>query len=600
MALLYGFESTAFHAAVAAAKKYREELIKKPGVVGVRAGYRVVNQWVTTTPAVVVSVNRKKLPSELSEADRVPSHLDGVPTDLAPASAKEIRAAEKKARDEASKGEATEAPADGAAHAVTEPGIFDDVTLDESAPLVGKSAETLAADTAEGTLYKRPTGLTLEKVPAAPGEVLDVFCHAGPDASWPTLSKFLGATKGRLNVAMYDFKAQHILQALRKAKPGRLEIIIDPGLGPEETAAINQLQEDPDIKDGFDLVLASVSNKKGKEGVFASAYHTKVAVRDSEAMWLSSGNWSASSQPNVDPFDPSTPATGLHKRSNREYHVVIPHPGLSQTMEKYIAWDREQSLKHPTHTLKSGGGNDEQGAADDASSLAAAVRNTRPDLLIPRAAYDAFFAESAAGADEPPPRFFEPEWIQLRQEAGDYTLPLLTQDNYIEEMTRLVAGAKEKLYLQFQYIRLRGDTPVRFREVLLMLKKKIDEKLDVRVIIGHNDVRRDLENLVGVELDISRFKVQVNCHNKTLLADDRYVVVGSHNWSGDGTTRNRDASLLFQSEAVYDYYERIFLHDWSRLAAQNINEGLVPVPVEADAPTPDDMIRLNWFDVFDE
>lgn len=594
MAQLYGFQSEAFKAAVAAAKEYRDELMSKPGVVGVRAGYRVVNRWLTTTPAVVVSVNRKKLPAELSEDERVPEEVGGVPTDVAPASAKEIRAAEKKEEDDI---------LDTADAADAGPGILEDVTLDESAAGVGKSVDSPAADAADKTRYEKPPDLSLQEFPLEQDGTLEVLCHAGPDAGWPKLSEFLSETEQKLTIAIYDFKAPHIIRAIRDAKPAGLEMVIDPGLTEPERAALGELSEDPDIKPGLDVVLASVSNAKGKEGVFSTAYHTKVVVRDGRAFWLSSGNMSPSSQPDADPFKSATAGAGLHKRANREYHVIVPHEGLARTLEQYIEWDRKLSRQFPTHTLKpAGGGNADNVNADDsdADALAAATRDQRPDLLIARDAYEAFFAADAADTVAPPPRFFKPEWITLRREDGDYALPLLTQDNYIEKITELVRGAQKKLYLQFQYVRLRGDTPDKFRQVILLLKEKIDKKLDVRVIIGHHDVRRDLENLVGIELDISHFKVQVNCHNKTLLVDDRFVTVGSQNWSGDGTTRNRDASILFRSRAVYDYYERIFIHDWERLASQDIRERLTPVPADANAPTPDGMIRLGWYDVYDE
>jgi len=39
-------------------------------------------------------------------------------------------------------------------------------------------------------------------------------------------------------------------------------------------------------------------------GWVASSYHIKVAVRDDEAAWLSSGNWQSSNQPPADPLAP--------------------------------------------------------------------------------------------------------------------------------------------------------------------------------------------------------------------------------------------------------------------------------------------------------
>ena len=43
-------------------------------------------------------------------------------------------------------------------------------------------------------------------------------------------------------------------------------------------------------------------SKTNPNGLLASAYHIKVAVRDGAAIWLSSGNWQSSNQPDVHPF----------------------------------------------------------------------------------------------------------------------------------------------------------------------------------------------------------------------------------------------------------------------------------------------------------
>src|SRR5215510_876598 len=136
---LYGFDSPAYKSVQEAVKEHRAELMKKPGVVGVRAGYRVVNQWITTTPVIVVSVDRKKLAADLAEADRIPPMIAGILTDVTQASAREIRAAHNtNVGDTAT------------------PGVFGDVQLDEnSSP--GLDA---MADAMNHTLYEKPPNLT--------------------------------------------------------------------------------------------------------------------------------------------------------------------------------------------------------------------------------------------------------------------------------------------------------------------------------------------------------------------------------------------------------------------------------------------------------
>ena len=57
----------------------------KPGVLSVRPGFKVKNDWLTGAPSIVVTV-RKKV-AHPPEAERLPSQVAGVPVDVRQASA---------------------------------------------------------------------------------------------------------------------------------------------------------------------------------------------------------------------------------------------------------------------------------------------------------------------------------------------------------------------------------------------------------------------------------------------------------------------------------------------------------------------------------
>ena len=62
-------------------------------------------------------------------------------------------------------------------------------------------------------------------------------------------------------------------------------------------------------------------------------------------------------------------------------------------------------------------------------------------------------------------------------------------------------------------------------------------------------------------------RIQTNVHNKGMLVDSQVVAVGSQNWSGPGA-RNRDATLIIYNEEAAQYWQEIFLHDWTKMAFQ--------------------------------
>ena len=71
--------------------------------------------------------------------------------------------------------------------------------------------------------------------------------------------------------------------------------------------------------------------------MFPSAYHIKVMVRDSNTVWLSSGNLNNSNQPDIDPIGkPSSQDQATAKSSDRDWHVVIQSAELAKMFEAYL------------------------------------------------------------------------------------------------------------------------------------------------------------------------------------------------------------------------------------------------------------------------
>jgi hypothetical protein len=68
---------------------------------------------------------------------------------------------------------------------------------------------------------------------------------------------------------------------------------------------------DKEMTNRFEHTWATFKTGARPDGLWANAYHIKVAVRDGRAGWLSSGNWQSSNQPNVHLFgdgaDPGQP-----------------------------------------------------------------------------------------------------------------------------------------------------------------------------------------------------------------------------------------------------------------------------------------------------
>ena len=81
------------------------------------------------------------------------------------------------------------------------------------------------------------------------------------------------------------------------------------------------------------------------------------------------------------------------------------------------------------------------------------------------------------------------------------------------------------------------------------------------------------EKLITAGLNVATsVKVQNNVHNKGIIIDTATVLVSSQNWSGAGTTTNRDTGVIITNATLASYFHTIFLHDWDHLAATNAAE----------------------------
>jgi hypothetical protein len=118
-----------------------------------------------------------------------------------------------------------------------------------------------------------------------------------------------------MTVGMYDFTSAHVLAKLEasiRSASGALELVLDhPALDrtadQTDEATIHQLQQTLGAKAKFAWALTN-KDPLVTRWIYPSAYHIKVAVRDSLAFWLSSGNWNNSNQPDADPIKNPTAA----------------------------------------------------------------------------------------------------------------------------------------------------------------------------------------------------------------------------------------------------------------------------------------------------
>jgi len=500
----------------------------KPGVLSVRPGYKVTKDWLTSTPAIVVTVRHKvahPAPGEL-----LPAEVGGVPVDVRQASpAKALELEDPRTYAEGLR----LAPDLGSV-----PHFADERTLAGVHPAAAASAHAqLAAVTKPELSYSGPPGVTLDPVEAQ----ATITLSASPDSGWPTLRAFLAGTAQSLTVGLYDFTSAHVEQAVAASLAGKqLDLVLDhPGKNPtaDQTDATTVADLRQALGQGFTQAWALThTDPDATAWIYPTAYHIKVAVRDRSAFWLSSGNWNNSNQPDIDPVN--VPADAQPARhGDRDWHVVVEQPQLAGVFEDYIRNDLKVASGH------------------NAPPEAAGAPLTPPSLGS---------AETPAFA-----QFFPTATV-----SGVIKIaPLLTPDPgvYAGAVKELIASATQTLYLQFQYIepaRAGVTTAQPFTDLINAVIDRQQHGVEVRIIMSEFETAGYLEQLQAMGLDVvSNVRIQKNVHNKGIVVDGSIVLVSSQNWSADGTLWNRDAGVIIYHQDAARYFQQVFLHDWAHLAA---------------------------------
>ncbi len=507
------------------------ERFGRPGVISVRPGWLLRERRITMKPAIVVNVRAERLREFVST---LPKMLEGVAVDVRPAGAMKGMRADEPARF---------AALGAARHELREPEFADETFFDPQGRPLPQSplAALLAAQPPKPHIdYTPAPDANLNEVT----EDVTLLLHVSPDAGWAQLSAFLSAVQQELVVGLYDFTSAHILRTVESALAGKaMTLTMDhPPKNPTADQTDEDTRQDLEQELGGGLQAAWALTRPDRLApawIYPSAYHIKVAVRDQSSFWLSSGNWNNSNQPEIDLADP-TAARRIAKAHDRDWHVIATGGSLATTFGRFLAHDFQ---------------------------VASHVAATVPPSAMPGAfppPHEQAVPPAVLVTARMPRRLFPPTTIAGRMRIQ----PLLSPDNYQPHVLALIRSARQKFYMQTQYIHPSGRAGDEDHDALIAaVGQLVRDGIDVRLICSEFETPEWVEKLVDAGLDPAVLRIQAKVHNKGILVDGQVAMVSSQNWSADGTLRNRDAGLIIRDPRAAAYFEQIFLHDWNNLAS---------------------------------
>lgn len=473
------------------------------------------------------------------------------------------------------------------AEAATWPATCEGVPVRYEAATLLEQIEARAGEEAVGEIaYDDDARRGPEFALSPVSELMEVRAHLSPEYGFEELQSFFARATGPLQTAMYEIQGLRMGEMIEDAlaRGVRIELAADrlsappkPGEPVDDdslTIEVSRRFQDWGARFGFRYQIVPL----GRRGLVASAYHIKVAVDGDSRFWLSSGNWkNRSSQPLVDETMRRR-ATETDLPGNRDWHVIVDSATLADRFRNHIRQDVRRS-----------------------GELAQAeLAEAEPFVRMPA-------LPEAVEERKPPSRVLAPLTIRGQIKAQ----PLLTPDRdgraYTDPMLALIRSARRSLLFQIPYIGMRSNPAVHRGNIDELIDALVDKLLtldDARVLLrggnrGFSDNRHVSWYLQARGVAAGRVRQLEDHHTKGMVLDGQRVMIGSHNWSSQGVSANRDASIIFSEPRLAGYFREAFEIDWDRASPVAARRFVREMPElvagvdEAAAPAGSELVPLG-------
>jgi len=360
----------------------------------------------------------------------------------------------------------------------------------------------------------------------------------GPDTAFNDLYHWIGLAEESIHLHVYQFMSPDLSHALLDAISRGVEvtILLEEGILDGSSTIDNQKGHAQALHDAGATVLWMEDPSQ-----ISSPYtyiHSKVAVRDSASVWISSGNWK----------DTSLPSDGI---GNREWSIILNSEEAANLVLSRFSWDENPNHLHiSTHSSSH--------SPSDGWSME-----------------EASFDGSAT----------EPYSIQ-----GPFDAQLMTcPDDCVDGIVSMINSAQYSIDLSVQYLDLDwywgfGDNPI-----IESLHEAANRGVKLRIILNgyyaewDDEIRGTIhmfntnwnatEGLDTTARLMASSDTIVKLHNKGAIIDGESVLVGSMNWGSSAALRNREMGVLINHEELTSSYLSSFNEDWVRLDSSTDSDG---------------------------
>ena len=360
----------------------------------------------------------------------------------------------------------------------------------------------------------------------------------GPESTYNDLRNWIDTAQSELHLHVYQFMSTELTSAVIDAIDRGVDVtlLLEDGILDGASTVDNQRGHAQAVHDAGGLVLWMEDPSQ-----ISSPYryiHSKVAVKDTESVWISSGNWKETSAP-------------VDQTGNREWSLIVNSVDLANLVLSRMEWDENQNSLHISAH----------------QSRHSPSSNWRMDL-----------AQNATSGNTP-------EFID-----GPFDGKLITcPDDCVTSIVQMISSAESSIDLSVQYLDLDwywgfGENPmiealheaairgVQIRLILNGFYAEWDEEIRDTVHLFNTDWN-GTQGLDTTAILMSTSENISKLHNKGSIIDGSSVLVGSMNWGSSAALRNREMGILINNEELASIYLSSFDSDWGRMDSSTDSDG---------------------------
>ena len=360
----------------------------------------------------------------------------------------------------------------------------------------------------------------------------------GPESTYNDLRNWIDTAQSELHLHVYQFMSAELTGAVISAIDRGVDVtlLLEDGILDGASTVDNQRGHAQAVHDAGGLVLWMEDPSQ-----ISSPYryiHSKVAVKDTESVWISSGNWKETSAP-------------VDQTGNREWSLIVNSVDLANLVLSRMEWDENQNSLHIS---------------------------THQSRHSPSSEWTMDSAQNTTSQNTP-------EFI-----AGPFAGKLITcPDDCVASIVQMISSAESSIDLSVQYLDLDwywgfGENPM-----IEALHQAAIRGVQIRLILNGfyaewDDEIRDTIHLFNTDwngtqgLDTTARLMSTSeniskLHNKGAIIDGSSVLVGSMNWGSSAALRNREMGILIDNEELSSKYLSSFESDWLRMDSSTDSDG---------------------------